>query len=63
MPVGALLAGVLGELLGVRAALLVLGIGKCLAFLPVLLSPLRTTRALPTEPAPADPQLSEERTA
>jgi MFS family permease len=55
MPVGGLLGGVLGEVLGVRTALLVIAIGSCFAFLPVFLSPLRTTRTLPTQPDEPDP--------
>ena len=60
MPLGALLGGVLGELYGVRTALLTVTIAICFAFLPVFLSPLRTMRTLPghepavaTEPARA----------
>lgn len=48
MPLGGVLGGVLGSWLGVRPALLVAAIGGCLAFLPVLLSPLRTMRELPS---------------
>jgi MFS family permease len=52
MPIGALLGGVLGELIGVRTTLLVTMLAGCTAFLPVVLSPLRTMRTLPTEPEP-----------
>jgi MFS family permease len=52
--VGALIGGVLGELLGARATLWIAAAGVCLAFLPVLLSPLRNMRDLPRpEPEPA----------
>jgi MFS family permease len=50
MPVGGLVGGVLGESLGVRATLLIVAVGQCLAFLPVFLSPLRTMRTLPVHP-------------
>jgi MFS family permease len=56
MPVGGVLGGLLGEWLGVRTALLVVGIAQCAAFLPVFLSPLRTMRELPTtHDAPTEP--------
>jgi hypothetical protein len=47
MPLGAFIGGVLGSTIGVRGALLVAAIGGCMAFVPVLLSPLRTMRELP----------------
>ena len=47
MPLGGLLGGVLGQLFGVRIALLVVGVGGAFAFLPAFLSPLRTMRELP----------------
>lgn len=50
MPAGALLGGVLGEVLGVRNALLIFASAIFLASLPVFLSPLRTMRTMPTEP-------------
>ena len=51
-PVGAVLGGVLGQAYGARAALWIAGALACLAFLPVLLSPLRGMRHLPDgEPA------------
>jgi MFS family permease len=50
MPLGGLLGGVLGELFGVRTALLIAAAAACLAFLPVFLSPLRTMQTLPTQP-------------
>lgn len=55
IPLGGLLGGVLGEWLGVRTTLLVVALGSCVAFLPVLLSPLRYTRTLDTQPAVAEP--------
>jgi MFS family permease len=56
MPLGGLLGGALGHLLGVRAALLIGAAGACLAFLPVFLSPLRNMRTMPTAPDEADPE-------
>ncbi|MCW2494979.1 MFS transporter [Jatrophihabitans sp.] len=47
MPIGGVLGGALGSLLGVRQTLLIAAIGGSLAFLPILLSPLRTMRELP----------------
>jgi predicted MFS family arabinose efflux permease len=47
LPVGALLGGVLGEVIGVRNTLLVAACGSCLAFLWVITSPMRTMRELP----------------
>jgi MFS family permease len=57
LPIGGLIGGVLGKYIGVRPTLWVGGIGGMLAFLPVLLSPLRTMRELPThgDLAPAEP--------
>ncbi|MGK5440493.1 MFS transporter [Micromonospora sp. URMC 105] len=46
VPLGGLLGGVLGEALGVRAALVVIGAGLTLAPVPLLLSPLRHAREL-----------------
>jgi MFS family permease len=48
LPIGGFIGGVLGKYIGVRPTLWVGGIGGMLAFLPVLLSPLRTMRELPT---------------
>jgi hypothetical protein len=42
------IGGILGSTIGVRATLLVAAIGGSLAFLPVILSPLRNMRELPT---------------
>jgi MFS family permease len=47
LPVGGLLGGVLGEVIGVRNTLLVAACGSCLAFLWVITSPMRTMRELP----------------
>lgn len=54
MPLGALLGGLIAEQAGVRNALLIAAAGLCLAFLPVLLSPLRTLRTVP-EAEPVEP--------
>jgi MFS family permease len=48
MPLGGLIGGILGTTLGIRGALLFVGIGGALAFLPAFLSPLRTMRDLPS---------------
>lgn len=47
MPLGAFLGGALASLIGVRTVLWTIAAGITLAFLPVFLSPLRTTRDLP----------------
>jgi hypothetical protein len=54
MPLGGLIGGALGTLIGVRPTLWVAAVGGMLAFLPVFLSPLRTMRQLPTEETPDD---------
>ncbi len=46
-PLGALLGGVLGQLLGAREALWIAAIGGVIPVIPLLLSPLRTMRELP----------------
>ena len=48
MPLGGVLGGLLGSVIGVRQTLLVVAVGGALTFLPVFLSPLRTMRELPS---------------
>ncbi len=48
LPVGALLGGALGTRIGVRPTLLVAAMGASVAFVPVVLSPLRTMREVPS---------------
>ncbi|HEX6500674.1 MAG TPA: MFS transporter [Micromonosporaceae bacterium] len=48
MPLGGFLGGVLGQFVGVRPTLLIGAVGGLFAFLPVLLSPLRSLRELPS---------------
>ncbi len=55
MPFGALLGGLSGSAIGLRATLLAAAAGQSLAFLPVLLSPLRRARELPAHTEPAAP--------
>jgi predicted MFS family arabinose efflux permease len=50
--VGGALAGIVGESAGVRAAMWVGGCCLALAWLPVVLSPIRTRRALPATSSP-----------
>jgi MFS family permease len=52
LPLGGLLGGVLGTVIGVRGTLLVGGVGEMLAFLPVFFSPLRGLRELPRHEDP-----------
>jgi hypothetical protein len=59
LPLGALTGGVLGTLIGIRPTMWVGAFGVLLCPLPVLLSPLRRLRDLPTgisqeQPAPVD---------
>src|SRR5918993_1332920 len=48
MPLGGLIAGVLGSTIGVRPTMWGGAIGVSLGLLPIFLSPLRTMRELPT---------------
>jgi len=50
IPVGAMIGGYLGTTIGLQATLWVSAGGELLAFLPVLLSPLRRLREIPEEP-------------
>ena len=47
IPLGSFLGGVLASQIGVRETLIVGGAGSCLAFLPVLFSPVRAIRRMP----------------
>ena len=61
MPLGALLGGALATWFGVRFTIWVGAIGLSLAFLPVLLSPVRTLREMPEpveEPLPSEADAS-----
>lgn len=51
LPLGGLIGGVLGNTIGIHATLWVGAVGVVLSPLPVLLSPLRTLRDLPTSVA------------
>jgi predicted MFS family arabinose efflux permease len=48
MPIGALIGGALGGVIGLRETLFVAAGGATLAFLFVLLSPVRSLRTIPT---------------
>ncbi len=54
IPIGALVGGALGTVIGLRPTLAISAIGMTLAFLPVLFSPVRGIRAMP-EPVADDP--------
>jgi predicted MFS family arabinose efflux permease len=47
IPLGALLGGVLATTIGVKETLIVGGLGSCISFLPVLLSPVRRIQVMP----------------
>ncbi|MEV6974100.1 MFS transporter [Kitasatospora sp. NPDC093806] len=55
IPLGALLAGLLGTALGLRPAMWLTTAGVPLAALVLLFSPVGRTRDLPTTPSPAEP--------
>jgi MFS family permease len=48
MPLGAFIGAILGSQIGIRPTLLVVAVGSCFCFVPVLFSPLRRTRELPS---------------
>ena len=61
IPLGTLLGGVIGQTVGLRAALWVGAIGGLPTFLWVLLSPVRSIRTMPepvVEPTPAEAELA-----
>lgn len=51
MPIGALLGGVLGSLIGIREALIVTAVGFCLSALWIALSPIAKLRSMPEAPS------------
>jgi MFS family permease len=59
MPVGALLGGVLGTLVGLRATLAIGAAGTSLAFLWVALSPVRSISTIPDGPASVGEELGD----
>jgi MFS family permease len=56
IPLGSFVGGVLASLVGLKATLIVSGVGCSLAFLPVLFSPVRFVREMP-EPLEEEPVL------
>jgi MFS family permease len=53
IPIGSLIGGIIGETLGLRAAILVGGVGATLAFIPLLFGPVWRIKEMPTtEEAP-----------
>jgi MFS family permease len=58
IPIGAFLGGVLGGSIGLRPTLWVAAIGSLLAFIPPLLSPVRTLQRIPEMP-PEEPTMAE----
>lgn len=53
MPIGSIIGGIIGETLGVRAAILIGGAGASLAFIPLLFGPVWSIKEMPTvEEAP-----------
>jgi hypothetical protein len=60
LPLGGLIGGALGSLIGVRPTVWVGAVGGMLAFLPVFFSPLRNARELPVPPGDEPPAPSQE---
>jgi MFS family permease len=58
IPLGSFTGGVLSSVIGLKATLIVGGVGCSLAFLPVLFSPVRSVREMP-EPLHEEPGLDE----
>jgi MFS family permease len=56
IPLGSFAGGVLASSIGLKATLIVSGVGASLAFLPVLFSPVRSVRQMP-EPLEEEPVL------
>src|SRR5690606_41934323 len=54
-PLGAFAGGLIGQAHGARAALWIAAAGACLAFLPVLCSPLRNMHELPSSAEDLEP--------
>ena len=48
MPIGIIIGGILGSTIGLHATIWVGAIGGCFAFVPVLFSPVRSLREIPT---------------
>jgi MFS family permease len=57
IPIGSFIGGVLGGVIGLRATLWVAGIGGVFAFLPPLLSPVRSLKQIPAAPEDAEPAI------
>ena len=47
IPLGSFAGGILASLIGIKATLIISGVGCTLAFLPVLFSPVRSVREMP----------------
>ncbi|HLE65328.1 MAG TPA: MFS transporter, partial [Candidatus Bathyarchaeia archaeon] len=47
LPFGALVGGILGVIIGIRPTILIMAVGGSLAFLWVLLSPVRSLKEIP----------------
>jgi MFS family permease len=57
IPLGSFVGGIFASLIGLKATLIVSGVGCSLAFLPVLLSPVRSVREMPEPLEEAEPVL------
>jgi len=55
IPIGSILGGILATVIGVHGAIWIGGVGSCLPFLFVLLSPVRSLRSMPAPIVEAEP--------
>lgn len=54
IPIGSIVGGVLGTVVGVREAVIIGGIGACFAFVPLLFSPVKSLERMPTGAGPGE---------
>ena len=54
IPIGSIVGGALGTIVGVREAVIIGGIGACFAFVPLLFSPVKSLERMPTGAGPGE---------
>lgn len=54
IPIGSIVGGVLSTIIGVREAVIIGGIGACVAFVPLLFSPVKSLERIPTPASPGE---------
>jgi len=57
LPLGSLIGGALASSIGLRATLIVSGVGSAFAVLPIIFSPIRSLHAIPEPEPPFEPAL------